>query len=86
MDQASCGPNKDNKQGQLNVSIVSATNIGDMSITKQSEGSCEKEKVVQGAHKVVHTSMEKIKEENDEADFVELPTGIPLKQRQLSDY
>lgn len=30
--------------------------------------------------------MEKIKEENDEADFVELPTGIPLKQRQLSDY
>ena len=54
-----------------NTSIVSATNIGDMSITRDNHSSAEKEPYASTGTKMVHPSMEKIKEECDETEFAE---------------
>lgn len=50
--------------------IVAATNIGDITITKDTAPKSvdRTEKTLNTAEKIVHTSMEKIKEENDEAE------------------
>jgi len=52
-------------------SIVSATKIGDMSITRENHSSPEKDMNSTGA-KMVHPSMEKIKEECDETEYADV--------------
>lgn len=60
-------PNSNNN----NTSIISATRIGDISITKDNHSSPERDMQSTGG-KMVKTGMEKIQEEHDENEYADM--------------
>ena len=65
-----------------NTSIISATRIGDISITKDNHSSPERDLHSTGT-KMVKTGMEKIQEEYDENEYADINRQAQL---QTSDY